>query len=61
MRSARTCARDDRDGSRQRGSVVTLILAERIPSNMNRSQLIALVFAILMMTSMVAGSAIAMF
>ncbi|WP_264182502.1 hypothetical protein [Natrinema amylolyticum] len=40
---------------------MTLILAERIPSNMNRSQLIALVFAILMMTSMVAGSAIAMF
>ncbi|WP_269150333.1 hypothetical protein [Natrinema pallidum] len=40
---------------------MTLILAERIRSDMNRSQLIALAFAVLMMTSMIAGSAIAVF
>ncbi|WP_277986589.1 hypothetical protein [Natrinema altunense] len=40
---------------------MTLILAERIRSDMNRSQLIALAFAFLMVTSMVAGSAIAIF
>ncbi|WP_284144995.1 hypothetical protein [Natrinema halophilum] len=38
---------------------MTLILAERIPPFMDRNQLIALVFALLMVSSMVAWGATA--
>jgi|GEM_PF-726982 hypothetical protein len=42
-------------------SVVTLIVAGRLTSTMNRNQIIALVFAFLMMSSMVAWGATALF